>query len=53
MPFLTKKYRTKIKKLFRELMPVLIHEMRSPIKYNHHLVEFLGSYKTPIGYGSS
>ena len=33
-------------------MPVLIHEVRSPIKHTQHLIKYLGNQKMPIGYCS-
>ena len=53
MLFWTKKCRIENKKVFRELTPVLIHLVISPIKNNGHLAQCMGNWKTLIGYGSS
>ena len=53
MLFCTKKCRIENKKVFRELTPVLIHLVISPINNNGHLTQFMGNWKTLIGYGSS
>ena len=52
MPSWPNKYRIENKQVFRKLMPVMIHELRSPIKHNQHLAQCLGNRETPIVYGS-
>ena len=53
MLFWTNKFRIEKNKIFIKLTPVLIHEVRPPIKHTQHLAQCLGDHKTPIGYGSS
>ena len=53
MLFWTKTFITKNKQVFSKLTRVMIHEVRSPIKHTQHLVQFIGNWKTLIGYGSS
>ena len=49
----TKKCRIENKQVFRKLTPVLIHEVRTPIKHTQHLSQWLGNQKMPIGCGDS
>ena len=53
MLFWTKKFIIENKQLFRDLRPVLIHKVISPIKHTQHLAQCLSNQKTSIGYGSS
>ena len=50
MLFYTRKYRIKNEQVFKELRPVLIHKVRSSIKHTQQLSQYLGNWKTLIGY---
>ena len=52
MLFSTKKCRIENKQVFRNIRPVLIYEVISPIKHTQHLTKCLGNHKTLVGYGS-
>ena len=53
MLFWTKKISIDNNQVFIKITPVLIHEVRSPIKHTQHLAQCLGNRKILIGYGSS
>ena len=53
MLFWTKKCRIKNKQVFSELIPVLIHKVRSKIKHTQHTDQCIGNRKTSISYGRS
>ena len=52
MLFWNKKLGIENKQAFRKLTPVMIHEVRSPIKHTQHLGQCLGNHKIWIGYSS-
>ena len=53
MLFWDNECRIKNNQVFSELVPVLIHGVRSPINHTKHLSQCICNRKTPIGCGSS